>query len=225
MSNQSSNKAYAADKDLGWKIHEHLVSLGVETPYTPTKVDKSSIQAHFSRIMQELGMDLSDDSLSETPRRLAKLYTSEFCSGLDYDTFPKSTVVSNKFKYDEMLLERNIQVRSLCEHHFLPIVGSAFVAYIPNEKVVGLSKLNRIVDFFCRRPQIQERLTAQIFHTLSFILDTDTVAVVIDASHMCVKLRGVEDPCSDTVTSMLGGGFRNAALRAEFLSLCKGLNQ
>jgi GTP cyclohydrolase I len=126
--------------------------------------------------------------------------------------------------YDEMVLERNVQVYSLCEHHFLPVVGGAFVAYIPNEKVIGLSKLNRIVDFFSRRPQIQERLTAQIQETLKFLLETDNVAVVIQAEHMCVKLRGVEDACSDTTTSKLSGTFKtNPTTRAEFFSLCKGL--
>lgn len=224
MKVKSVEPTYAKDSDLGQKVHQHLLDMKVETPFNPKKkIDKQKLEHHFSAIMEEVGLDLNDDSLQETPRRLSKLYSSEFFSGLDYDNFPKATIVDNKFSYDEMLLERNIQVRSLCEHHFLPIIGSAFVAYLPEDHVIGLSKLNRIVDFFCRRPQIQERLTAQIFNTLCFLLETSNVAVIIQAEHMCVKLRGVEDPCSDTVTSTLGGVFKsNPSVRAEFISLCKG---
>jgi GTP cyclohydrolase I len=170
-----------------------------------------------------LGLDLTDDSLNETPRRLTKLYAVEYFAGLNYDNFPEATVVSNKFNYNEMLIERNVKVNSLCEHHFLPILGGAFVAYIPEKKVLGLSKINRIVDFFCRRPQIQERLTAQIYHALSLILETENVAVIIEAEHMCVRTRGVEDACSDTITSKLGGAFVKPEVRAEFIALCKGL--
>lgn len=216
---------YNKDADLGQKVNEHLVSLGIETPFTWRDPNKDVIETHFKAILEEVGLDLTDDSLIETPKRLAKLYTNEFFYGLDYRNFPKATVVENKMKYDEMVLERNIQVYSLCEHHALPIVGGAFVAYIPEDRVIGLSKLNRIVDFFCRRPQIQERLTAQIHATLKFLLNTDNVAVVIQAEHMCVKLRGVQDPCSDTVTSQLSGTFkRNAHARAEFFALAKGIS-
>lgn len=215
---------YTKDNELGYKIHEHLKSLGVETPFTQKKIDNTNLEFLFSAIMKEVGLDLNDDSLIETPRRLAKLYgPSEYFAGLNYDNFPKATVVDNKFNYDEMLIERNITVNSLCEHHFLPLVGKAFVAYIPEKKVLGLSKLNRIVDFFCRRPQIQERLTAQIYHALSFILETENVAVIIEAEHLCVKTRGVLDSCSDTITSQLGGAFRLPEVRAEFIALSKGL--
>lgn len=215
---------YTKDNELGHKIHEHLRNIGVETPFEPkNSIDLEKIQKHFHAIFSELGMNMDDDSLAETPKRLAKLYATEIFYGLNYDNFPKATVVDNKFNYDEMLLERNIIVNSTCEHHALPIVGSAFVAYIPEKKVLGLSKINRIVDFFCRRPQIQERLTAQIYHALSFILDTPNVAVIIEADHACVRTRGVMDACSDTVTSQLGGTFKNPAVRAEFIALSKGL--
>jgi GTP cyclohydrolase I len=170
-----------------------------------------------------MGLNLEDDSLIDTPKRMAKMYINEIFYGLNYDNFPKATKVENKFKYDEMVLERNIVVNSTCEHHLLPIVGSAFVAYIPTKPVVGLSKLNRIVDFFARRPQVQERLTAQISEALKFLLQTEDVAVVIEAEHLCVKTRGVIDPCSDTITSSLSGKFRDPAMRAEFFALAKGL--
>ena len=202
-------------------MHAHLVNLGIETPYTQKNIDQDRIKRLFSQIMEEIGIDLSDDSMAETPHRLAKLYsTQEYFAGLDYSLFPKATVVDNKMGYDEMVLERNITVNSLCEHHWLPVLGYAHVAYVPKKKVLGLSKLNRIVEFFSRRPQIQERLTAQIAETLKFLLETDDVAVCIDAEHMCVKTRGVEDSCSDTVTSKLGGGFKTVlAMRQEFFSL------
>jgi len=214
---------YSKDRELGQRVHRHLVYLGVETPFKKVDIDHGGLEASFAGIMEDLGLDLTDDSLNETPRRLTKLYAVEYFAGLNYDNFPEATVVSNKFNYDEMLIERNVKVNSLCEHHFLPILGGAFVAYIPEKKVLGLSKINRIVDFFCRRPQIQERLTAQIYHALSLILETENVAVIIEAEHMCVKTRGVEDACSDTITSKLGGAFVKPEVRAEFIALCKGL--
>jgi len=216
--------AYTTDVQLGFKVNQYLTDMGVETPFKKKDIDKTNLEYHFAQIMKEVGLDLTDDSLMETPRRLAKLFgPSEYFAGLNYDNFPKATVVDNKFNYNEMILERNVIVNSLCEHHFLPIVGKAFVAYIPEKKVLGLSKLNRIVEFFARRPQIQERLTAQIFHTLSFILETNNVAVILEAEHMCVRTRGVEDACSDTVTSQLGGAFLRPEVRAEFIALSKGL--
>ncbi|QDH83438.1 GTP cyclohydrolase [Achromobacter phage Motura] len=215
---------YTTDHKTGLDVRAHLIEQGVETPFTPKKIDQTRLQVLFAELHREVGLDLADDSIAETPRRLAKLYsTQEYFRGLDYANFPKATVVDNKMGYDEMVVERNIIVNSLCEHHWLPIIGGAFVAYIPEKKVIGLSKLNRLVDFFCRRPQIQERLVEQIYHALSFLLETKNVAVVIEAEHMCVKTRGVEDACSDTVTSKLGGKFRDPALRAEFLTLAKGL--
>lgn len=211
---------YKRDSKLGQDVHNNLVSLGLETPFTEKCIDPLVLERQFNGILTEVGLDLTDDSLTETPARLAKLYSSEFFAGLNYENFPKATVVSNKMHYDEMVLERNIQVYSLCEHHFLPIVGGAHVAYIPDQKVMGLSKLNRVVEFFCRRPQIQERLTSQIHSTLCYLLETDNVAVIINAEHMCVKLRGVLDPCSDTITSQLTGKFRDPAMRHEFITLC-----
>ena len=214
------------DPELGQKIHEHLVKMGVETPTKDSALDRKEkievIEAHFNGIMRALGLDLDDDSLMDTPKRVAKMYVNEIFWGLDYDAFPKCTTVANKMKYDEMVVERNVNVQSNCEHHFVIIDGLATVAYVPNEKVLGLSKINRIVEYFAKRPQIQERLTEQVFHALCFILETDNVAVMIDAQHYCVKSRGVEDTGSSTVTTKLGGGFKtDAAARAEFLSIAR----
>jgi GTP cyclohydrolase IA len=212
------------DPVLGQQVHEHLVKVGVETPVVDnglSRTDKiDSIQKNFTEIMTTLGLDLSDDSLTDTPLRVAKMYVNEIFWGLDYEAFPKCTTVNNKMHYDEMVVERNINVQSNCEHHFVVIDGLATVAYIPNTKVLGLSKINRIVEYFAKRPQIQERLTEQVFHALQFILETDNVAVVVNARHYCVRSRGVEDAGSSTVTSKLGGGFReDPMLRAEFMRM------
>ena len=214
------------DPELGQKIHEHLVKMGVETPTKDSALDRKEkievIEAHFNGIMRALGLDLEDDSLMDTPKRVAKMYVNEIFWGLDYDAFPKCTTVANKMNYDEMVVERNVNVQSNCEHHFVIIDGLATVAYVPNEKVLGLSKINRIVEYFAKRPQIQERLTEQVFHALCYILETDNVAVMIDAQHYCVKSRGVEDTGSSTVTTKLGGGFKtDPAARAEFLSIAR----
>jgi len=217
------------DPDLGQRVHEHLVKMGVETPtsnHPLGQMDRKSkiavLETHFKEILEVLGLDLSDDSLSETPLRIAKMYINEIFWGLDYEAFPKCTTVDNKMKYNEMVVERNVSVQSNCEHHFVIIDGLATVAYVPKDKVLGLSKINRIVEYFSKRPQIQERLTEQIFHTLQFILDTEDVAVMIDAQHYCVKSRGVEDTGSSTVTSRLGGGFKNdPAVRNEFYQIAR----
>ena len=214
------------DPELGRQIHDHLVRMGVETPTVENNLDRKEkievIEAHFQGIMRALGLDLKDDSLIDTPKRVAKMYVNEIFWGLDYDAFPKCTTVANKMKYDEMVVERNVNVQSNCEHHFVVIDGVATVAYVPNEKVLGLSKINRIVEYFAKRPQIQERLTEQVFHALCYILETDNVAVMIDAQHYCVKSRGVEDTGSSTVTGKLGGGFKtDPAARAEFLSIAR----
>jgi GTP cyclohydrolase I len=215
------------DPELGQKVHEHLVKMGVETPTFQTSLDRkdkiAEIEKSFSHIMQVLGLDLDDDSLCDTPKRVAKMYVNEIFWGLDYDAFPKCTAVDNKMKYNEMVCERNINVQSNCEHHFVVIDGLATVAYVPNQKVLGLSKINRIVEYFSKRPQIQERLTEQVFHALQYILETEDVAVMIDAKHYCVAARGVEDTGSSTVTSKLGGGFKSdPAARAEFYQLARG---
>ncbi len=212
------------DPDLGRRVHEHLVKMGVETPTVDNGVDRKDkieiIEHHFTKIMEAMGLDLSDDSLIETPKRVAKMYVNEIFWGLDYDAFPKCTTVDNKMKYDEMVVEREVNVQSNCEHHFVVIDGKATVGYIPKQKVLGLSKINRIVEYFSKRPQIQERLTEQVYHALSYILETENVAVVIDAQHYCVKSRGVEDVGSSTVTSKLGGCFKSdPAVRAEFMNI------
>jgi GTP cyclohydrolase I len=215
------------DPILGQQVHEHLVKMGVETPTIDTKnLDRKDkideIEKHFASIMHILGLDLTDDSLTETPKRVAKMYVNEIFWGLDYEAFPKCTTVDNKMNYNEMVVERNVSVQSNCEHHFVIIDGLATVAYVPNQKVLGLSKINRIVEYFSKRPQIQERLTEQIFHTLCYILETNDVAVMIDAQHYCVKSRGVEDTGSSTVTVRLGGGFKSdPAARNEFLSIAR----
>lgn len=214
------------DPELGQKIHQHLVSCGVETPMRRApgaperKVQIEEIEKRFADIMHILGLDLFDDSLMETPKRVAKMYVNEIFWGLDYDAFPKCTTVENKMAYDEMVVERNVSVQSNCEHHFVIIDGLATVGYIPNKKVLGLSKINRIVEYFSKRPQIQERLTEQIYHALQYILGTDDIAVVIHAQHFCVKSRGVEDTGSTTITSKLGGCFKTEPqVRAEFMNL------
>ena len=213
------------DPELGAKVREHLKKVGLETPLNPkndlsTKEKIATIQTYFHKIMVTLGLDLNDDSLIDTPKRVAKMFVSEIYYGLDTETFPKCTAVDNKMKYDEMVVERNINVQSSCEHHFVNIAGFATVGYIPNEKVLGLSKMNRIVEYFSKRPQIQERLTSQIYHAMSFILDTPNVAVMLDAKHYCVAARGVEDTGSTTITSHLGGVFKDdPATRSEFIAL------
>jgi len=214
------------DPELGLRVHKHLVEMGVETPSVPNDLDRKDkialIEINFKRIMETLGLDLSDDSLAETPNRVAKMYVNEIFWGLDYEAFPKCTTVDNKMRYDEMVIERNINVQSNCEHHLVIIDGLATVAYIPKDKVLGLSKINRIVEYFSKRPQIQERLTEQVYYALQYILDTDNVAVVINAQHYCVKSRGVEDTGSSTMTSKLGGCFKSdPAVRSEFMSLVK----
>jgi GTP cyclohydrolase I len=212
------------DPELGLKIHKHLVECGVETPTTKNNLSRTDkieiIETKVRDILTTLGLDLTDDSLEETPKRVAKMYVSEIFWGLDYEAFPKCTTVDNKMKYDEMVVERNVSVQSNCEHHLVIIDGLATVAYIPKQKVLGLSKINRVVEYFSKRPQIQERLTEQIYHALQFILETDDIAVVIDAQHYCVKSRGVEDTGSSTVTSKLGGCFKTEPIvRAEFMSI------
>ena len=218
------------DPELGQKVHEHLVKMGVETPVKENNISRTDkideISRHMKYIMKTLGLDLEDDSLMDTPNRVAKMYVNEIFWGLDYEAFPKCTAVDNKMKYENMIVETNISVQSNCEHHFVVIDGLATVAYIPNKKVLGLSKINRIVEYFSKRPQIQERLTEQIYHALSYILDTPDVAVLVNAQHYCVKSRGVEDTGSSTVTSRLGGAFfDDEKTRSEFMQITWGMNK
>lgn len=179
------------------------------------------IKDDVRHIMETLGLDLTDDSLEGTPSRVAKMFVNEIFSGLDPIKKPKASTFDNKYKYGEMLVEKNITVYSTCEHHLLPIVGKAHVAYISNGTVVGLSKMNRIVDYFAKRPQVQERLTIQIVEELQNILNTKDVACVIDAKHLCVNSRGIRDVDSSTVTSEFGGKFKQKETRREFLDYIK----
>lgn len=179
------------------------------------------IEKKFAEIMEVLGLDLTDDSLAETPHRIAKMYVRELFSGLDPANFPKMTVLENKMKYDQMIVVQNVNVLSVCEHHFQTIQGFATVAYIPGSKVVGLSKINRVVEFFARRPQVQERLTKQIADCLQIFLGSEHVAVHINAKHFCVIARGIQDASSSTVTTDLRGDFKDRAeTRKEFLMHC-----
>ena len=179
------------------------------------------IKKDVRSIMDTLGLDLTDDSLQGTPQRVAKMYVNEIFSGLDPKRKPKASTFENKYQYGEMLVEKNITVYSTCEHHLLPIVGKAHVAYISNGTVVGLSKMNRIVDYYAKRPQVQERLTMQIVHELQNALGTPDVACVIDAKHLCVNSRGIRDIESSTVTSEFGGAFKNKEVKREFLDYIK----
>lgn len=187
---------------------------------TDEKID--TIKKHFAAIMETLGLDLTDDSLKETPKRIAKMYVNEIFGGLDAQNFPKITVIENKMVYDQMVCIQDIEILSTCEHHFQPIDGFATIAYIPKSKVIGLSKLNRIAEFFSRRPQVQERLTKQIADCLQFILETEDVAVHINAKHYCMIARGIQDSHSTTTTSDLRGAFKTGPeTRSEFLSQCR----
>ncbi|MCU0445590.1 MAG: GTP cyclohydrolase I FolE [Microscillaceae bacterium] len=180
-----------------------------------TKIDL--ITEHFREIMQILGLDLNDDSLNGTPRRVAKMYVQEIFKGLNPQNKPAITLFDNKYKYEEMIVEKDVTVYSTCEHHFVPIIGKAHVAYVSTGKVIGLSKINRLVQFYCKRPQVQERLTNQIGEALKEALQTEHVAVVIDADHLCVASRGVQDVNSSTVTAFYSGKFREDNTKNEFL--------
>jgi GTP cyclohydrolase I len=202
---------------------DHIPS-GKETPLRPDAFDlddsvkMNKIAWHFEQILHTLGLDINDDSLKNTPMRVAKMYVKEIFSGLNPKNKPKATLFDNKYGYKEMLVERNIKVHSYCEHHFLPIIGKAHVAYISDGHVIGLSKINRIVDYYARRPQVQERLTEQIAEELKKMLHTEDVAVMIDAEHMCVIMRGAKDQESSTITSSFHGKFQEEKYRAEFLN-------
>ena len=221
--------SYKNDPSLGKEVHAYLVKQGLETPMTD-QVKQSAekkiaaITDSFSDIMIELGLDTTDDSLMDTPKRVAKMYVNEIFYGLNYDYFPKCTAIENKMKTNgSFLLEKNINVQSNCEHHFVVIDGLATVAYIADKKLLGLSKLNRIVQFFAKRPQVQERLTEQIRATIQYVAETKDVAVYVDAKHWCVKSRGIQDQTSSTVTLSVGGVFaeKTSEIRKEFLNLAR----
>ena len=203
------------------RVREALVAAGLETPMIETGLTRDEkydrIKDAMTDVVTTLGLDLTDDSLSETPHRIAKMYVDELFGGLDYSSFPKMSVIDNKMGVEEMVKVSDISVISTCEHHFVTIDGRSRVAYIPNDKIVGLSKINRIVRFFAQRPQVQERLTQQVLVSLQTPRETDDVAVRIDATHYCVKSRGVMDSNSQTQTTALGGRFKNdTTLRSEF---------
>lgn len=180
------------------------------------------IQEHFREIMIALGLDMDDDSLKDSPRRVAKMYVKELFSGLNNANKPSITLFENKYKYDQMLVEKDITLFSTCEHHFVPIIGKAHIAYFSTGNVIGLSKLNRIVNYFSRRPQQQERLTMEVAEELMSVLKTEDLAVLIEADHLCVKSRGVKDMNSSTVTSFYNGKFIDHATRNEFLNYVRG---
>jgi GTP cyclohydrolase I len=211
--------AHADSDDFG-DLH---ISNAADTPMHPNAFDLTDaekieqITDHFAQIMNILGLDLEDDSLQGTPKRVAKMYVQEIFKGLNKQNKPAMTTFDNKYKYRRLVIERNIPLQSTCEHHFQPIFGVVHIAYIPNIKVIGLSKLNRIADFFARRPQVQERLTMQIAEELKHALQTDDVAVYIDAKHMCVQARGVEHHGASTITAEYSGKFLNEATKQEFL--------
>ena len=202
--------------------HEHF---SIETPLRENAFDKSNfekiktIENHFRIILDELGLDLNDDSLKGTAYRVAKMYVNEIFGGLDPRNKPKISLFENKYNYNKMLIEKNINLNTTCEHHFLPIIGIAHVAYVSSGKVIGLSKLNRIVKYYSDRPQVHERLTTQIYNELITVLDTENVMVVIDAKHLCVTSRGIKDDSCSTITEMYGGDFNVYNKRNEFYKL------
>jgi GTP cyclohydrolase I len=215
----SLQKAYSAEALL---VRDALIEKGLETPMIENDLSRDQkvekIQAAMTDVVETLGLDLTDDSLIETPYRIAKMYVDEIFSGLDYSSFPKITVIENKMNVEEMVKVKDIDLTSTCEHHFVTIDGSASVAYIPNDNIIGLSKINRLVRFFAQRPQVQERLTQQVLVALQALLNTDNVAVRIDAAHYCVKARGVMDSNSSTQTTALGGLFKSDdRVRGDFL--------
>lgn len=215
------------DKELFEIIGDDHQMTSIETPlradaFLKTDGEKMMvIEQHFKAIMEALGLDLTDDSLMGTPHRVAKMYVQEIFSGLHPDNRPKISVFDNSYNYDKMLVEANIHFNSTCEHHFLPIIGKAHIAYVSGGKVIGLSKLNRIVDYFARRPQVQERMTVQIYNELCEVLNTEDVIVVLEATHLCVSSRGIKDVSSYTTTLQYGGVFEEKEMRNDFFNLLK----
>ncbi|MCH2229138.1 MAG: GTP cyclohydrolase I FolE [Crocinitomicaceae bacterium] len=206
-------------------IGDNHIGTSSETPLRSDAFDKNdtekieNIQSHFAKIMEELGLDLEDESLSGTPYRFAKMYVKELFYGLNPKNKPHLSTFPNKYGYKKMLLEKNITIDSTCEHHFLPITGSAHIAYIPSDKVIGLSKINRLVDYYSHRPQVQERLCLQILEDLQTTLGTKDVIVVLNAKHLCVSSRGIKDKDSSTTTVEFGGVFEDAQYRNEFFRM------
>ncbi|WP_396194273.1 GTP cyclohydrolase I FolE [Flavobacterium sp.] len=215
------------EKELFELIGDNHQMTSADTPLRIDAFDKSDeekkkvIEHHFYQIMEELGLDMTDDSLRGTPHRVAKMFIDEIFSGLNPANKPKISVFDNSYQYDKMLVEADISFNSTCEHHFLPIIGKAHIGYVSSGKVIGLSKLNRIVDYYSRRPQVQERLIMQIFNELKTVLDTESVIVVMEAKHLCVSSRGIEDESSYTSTIQYGGIFNDKENRNDFFNLIR----
>ena len=215
------------EKELFELIGDNHQMTSADTPIRPDAFEKSdadkkkAIEHHFHQIMLEMGLDMTDDSLRGTPHRVAKMFIDEIFSGLNPANKPKISVFDNSYQYDKMLVEADISFNSTCEHHFLPIIGKAHIGYVSSGKVIGLSKLNRIVDYYARRPQVQERLIMQIFNELKTVLDTESVIVVMEAKHLCVSSRGIEDESSYTSTIQYGGIFNDKDNRNDFFNLIK----
>lgn len=216
------------DAVLGKKIHEHLVNLGLESPFNFEKVAVdaatkiAAIKEKMVEILDIIGVDQTNDSVCDTANRVAKMYVNETMWGMDYNNFPKIMTFENKMGYNEMVTERSSS-DSLCSHHLVPILGKVIISYIPKNKVIGLSKLNRIVEFFSRRPQEAERMTEQIAAALEYILETEDVAVFVEGTHLCVSWRGVGDSEGVTTTAHLGGSYMSQATRSEFMMVAKHL--
>lgn len=215
---------HIVDEELDELLGEQHIGTSIDTPMAADAFEKTDdekvriITHHFREIMRTLGLDLNDDSLRGTPHRFAKMYVKEIFSGLNPANKPAVKLFSNKYQYSQMLVEKNITLYTYCEHHFVPIIGKVHVAYISSGSVIGLSKLNRIVKYFARRPQVQERLTMQIANELKSVLNTDDIAVVVDAVHLCVSSRGVEDVSSSTITAEYSGKFLVDSTKNEFLN-------
>ncbi len=209
------------------KIGESHINTSIKTPFHTNAFlinDEEKIKMianHFKGIMHILGLDLNDDSLKETPQRVAKMYVKEIFSGLNPDNKPEITLFENKYQYNEMLIEKDIELYSYCEHHLVPIIGKVHVAYISNGKVIGLSKINRLVQYYAKRPQVQERLTNQIAEGLKEALNTEDIAVIINATHLCVASRGIKDSSSGTITAHYSGKFLRKETKTEFLDLIR----
>lgn len=222
--NGNALQALEIEENLIDSIGDEHIATSKDTPLRADAFEKSDeekmllIEKHFAKIMETMGLDLTDDSLKGTPKRVAKMYIKEIFSGLNPENKPKVQLFENKYQYQQMLVEKNITLYSNCEHHFVPIIGKAHVAYISNGKVIGLSKINRIVQYYAKRPQVQERLTEQIAQELKSILETEDVAVIIDAEHLCVSSRGIQDVNSSTVTSHYSGRFKADKTKHEFFN-------
>jgi GTP cyclohydrolase I len=211
---------YEKDPILGQKVGKHLKDLQIDN-LIENPMDYEKITQSIIGLINGLGLSLTDESITKTPKRVTNFFMGELFYGLNYNNFPKITFNPNKYGYTEPVIAKNVSFKSTCEHHLVTISGEAFVAYIPKNQIIGLSKLNRIVDFFAKRPQVQERVTLQIFHALQYILATEDIAVVINATHHCITMRGINDHNVKNVTYKFGGKFANSEMKREFLELIK----